>query len=167
MTDLYDLDPEEGVTAYPVTDERSLARRIALQALYEIDSAHHPTAEVIARQLQAQRASARVGQYMQKLVYGTAANLDLLDDVIRRYAPEWPLEQIAIIDRNILRMAIFEFALQQRTPVSVAIDEAVELAKMFGAEGASAFVNGVLGALADDEAVLQALRQQADEKTEP
>jgi len=72
---------------------------------------------------------------------------DVLDAFIHQHAPEWPLDQMAYIDRNILRMAIFEFAVDGKTPVKVAINEAVELAKMFGSDSAPRFVNGVLGAL--------------------
>ncbi len=143
----------------PILDERSIARRIALQALYEIDLAHHDVGEVLAIHLQTQKPRAKVARYVQDLVHGVVDHGATLDGAIRQYAPEWPLEQIAIIDRNILRIAMFEFAIHARTPVGVAIDEAVELAKMFGADGASSFINGVLGAVADDHAWLQKVRE--------
>jgi N utilization substance protein B len=69
--------------------------------------------------------------------------------LIAKYAPEWPLEQVAPIDRNILRLAFWEFAVQRETPLKVAINEAVELAKQFGSDAAPRFVNGVLGSLAE------------------
>lgn len=138
--------------------ERSLARRIALQVLYEVDSAHHPAGEVIARHLQAHKdATRKVRSYLQELVIGTVGNLERLDHVVHHYAPEFPIEQIAIVDRNILRMAIYEFAVANRVPVGVAIDEAVELAKLFGAENTHRFINGVLGALADAPEATQEL----------
>jgi N utilization substance protein B len=143
----------------PILDERSIARRIALQALYEIDLAHHDVGEVLAIHLQTQKPRAKVARYVQELVRGVVEHRPVLDEAIRQYAPEWPLDQIAIIDRNILRIAIYEFAVHARTPVGVAIDEAVELAKMFGADGASSFINGVLGAVADDHAWLKKVRQ--------
>jgi transcription antitermination protein NusB len=131
--------------------ERSLARRIALQVLYEVDSAHHPPGEVIARHLSARDHLARgIRSYLHELVNGVVANKERVDHVIQHHAPEFPLEQVAVIDRNILRMAIYEFAITGRAPVAVAIDEAVELAKLFGAENTARFINGVLGALADD-----------------
>lgn len=151
---------EDSLTAVPVADERSLARRIALQALYEIDSARHPRELVIATQLQMHQPSERISRYARALVEGVTDHLALLDETIARYAPEWPVDQIAIIDRNILRLAMFEFAVDGRTPVGVAIDEAVELAKLFGAEGASSFVNGVLGSLADDAETLRRLNRR-------
>ena len=71
-----------------------------------------------------------------------------LDKLIQRYAPEWPVDQMAVVDRNVLRIAIYEFSISRGTPTKVAINEAVELAKLFGSDSAPRFVNGVLGALA-------------------
>jgi N utilization substance protein B len=73
-----------------------------------------------------------------------------MDRLIARYAPEWPLDQMAVIDRNILRIAIYEFLITDETPVKVAINEAVELAKVYGSDSAPRFINGVLGTLADE-----------------
>lgn len=67
--------------------------------------------------------------------------------MITEHAPEWPLDQVAVIDRNILRIALWEFAVEKRTPVKVAINEAIELAKVYGSDSSSRFVNGVLGSL--------------------
>ena len=75
--------------------------------------------------------------------------LEKVRDEIRRYAPEWPLDQVAVIDRNILRIALWEFAVEGCTPMKVAINEAIELAKIYGSDSSSRFVNGVLGSLAD------------------
>src|SRR5579871_2636854 len=139
MSDYPELIPESEDAA-PIVDERSLARRIALQTLYEVDLARHNAGEVIAMHLQGGKPSRKVARYVEELVFGVLDYQEPLNDAIRRYAPEWPLDQIAIIDRNILRIAIYEFAVRARTPVGVAIDEAVELAKMFGADGASSFI---------------------------
>jgi len=73
----------------------------------------------------------------------------ILDDLIAKYAPEWPVDQLAIIDRNILRLALWEMSVQSDTPIKVAINEAVELAKLFGSDSAPRFINGVLGSLAE------------------
>jgi N utilization substance protein B len=81
---------------------------------------------------------------MRELVLGVLARQAALDEVIGRYAPEWPVQQLAVIDRNILRMALFELAAAD-TPLKVAINEAVELAKSFGSDSSPRFVNGVLG----------------------
>lgn len=81
------------------------------------------------------------------LILGVLRTKEVLDRFIQEYAPEWPLDQMAYIDRNILRMALFEFAVDGGTPVKVAINEAVELAKIFGSDSSPRFINGVLGAL--------------------
>src|SRR5689334_8555571 len=156
MMDSPEIVPENDA---PIVDERSIARRIALQALYEIDLAHHPVGEVLTIHLQTQKPSRKIVRYVQELVHGVVDIRSTLDEAIRRYAPEWPIDQIAFIDRNILRIAIYEFAVRARTPVGVAIDEAVELARMFGADGGSSFINGVLGAVADGHKWLQKVRQ--------
>jgi N utilization substance protein B len=85
------------------------------------------------------------------LVQGVNAHQERLDTLIGRYAPEWPVDQIAIIDRNVLRIAIYELLFRDDTPTKVAINEAVELAKEFGSESSGRFVNGVLGSLVAKE----------------
>lgn len=149
--------------------ERSLARRIALQVLYEVDSVHHEAPVVIARHIQAHKEERRkVHNYLTDLVTGVVQNLERLDKVISQLAPEFPLEQVAIIDRNILRMAIYEFAIAQRVPVGVVIDEAIELSKLFGAENTHRFVNGVLGAVADNDKLFKRMVEtQPDKDKQP
>lgn len=169
-----DIQPDDEVISEviehnPPANERSVARRLALQALYEIDSSGHPVGTVMHALLAEADPPLRATtvNYMRRLVLGVTAHRGQLDGIIQGYAPEWPLSQVAIIDRNILRMAAYEFALLSGTPVSVSIDEAVELAKLFGAEGAPRFVNGVLGALADNVAVLAQLKTSFSETLPP
>jgi N utilization substance protein B len=133
------------------TKYRRAARHVALQALYEIDCTHHAVAEVMTARLEEQPFSEEARLFAYRLVNGVLAHKQELDGLIQRYAPEWPLTQMAIIDRNILRIAIFEFAISGETPIKVAINEAIELAKEYGSESASRFVNGVLGALASHD----------------
>ena len=83
---------------------------------------------------------------------GVLGHQERIDAAVGRYAPEWPVDQIAIIDRNILRIAIYEILLGKDTPIKVAINEAVELAKTFGSDSSGRFVNGVLGTLVAEEA---------------
>lgn len=128
---------------------RRRARRVTLEALYEIDIAGHPPDEVIERRIDDQPMESSGVEFAYKLMNGVLEHQDGMDRLITRYAPEWPLEQMAIIDRNVLRIAIFEFLVDTETPVKVAINEAVELAKMFGSDSAPRFINGVLGTLAD------------------
>lgn len=130
-----------------VTD-RSIARRVALQALYEIDSTSHSFGDVLVNHMSIDQDVRKVRRHIYRLVHGVVTHMELLDRVLQTYAPEWPIEQVAFVDRNILRIALFEMGVEVRTPVSVAIDEAVELAKLFGADGSSRFINGVLGAVA-------------------
>ena len=144
---------------------RRKARAVALQALYEIDCTSHPVQEVIEQRLVEQPLGAELGEFARRLVAGVLACAGALDQMIQTHAPEWPLDQMAVIDRNILRLAIWEFAVDRQTPVKVAINEAVELAKLYGADSAPRFVNGVLGALAAREnEVAQALAQAARTK---
>lgn len=95
--------------------------------------------------------------FVHLLVSGVLKNRDLLDAFIRDHAPEWPLGQMAIVDRNVLRIAIFEMVMSNVTPTKVAINEAVELAKMYGSDSTPRFVNGVLGTLAAKQAELVAV----------
>lgn len=81
--------------------------------------------------------------------------IDVLDRLISDHAPEWPLDQVAIIDRNILRIALWEFAVFQETPIKVVINEAVELSKVYGSDSTPRFVNGVLGSLANQSNQIQ------------
>jgi N utilization substance protein B len=104
--------------------------------------------------------AAPYADFSRHLVTGVLKHQDVLDEFNHEHAPEWPLEQMAYIDRNILRMAIFEFAVDGRTPVKVAINEAVELAKAFGSDSAPRFVNGVLGSLVKRiDAIAEAARR--------
>lgn len=130
---------------------RHRARIAALQALFEIDCAHHLPAVVIERRLDDVMLPEAGASFARELVDGVSAHQDDLDALIGRYAPEWPVEQIALIDRNILRIAIFEILLRNNTPIKVAINEAVELAKEFGSDSSGRFVNGVLGSLVATE----------------
>ena len=131
---------------------RHRARIAALQALFEIDCTAHDPLVVVERRLDEAALPEPGVKFVQALVEGVEANREALDQLIARYAPEWPVDQIAIIDRNILRMAIYEILIGTDTPVKVAINEAVELAKTFGSDSSGRFVNGVLGTLVAKEA---------------
>lgn len=138
----------EGIAVKQV---RRRARIISLQTLYEVDCVHHPAEEVLQRHLNTlegeRRLPPRAEAFARRLVHGVLEHQEELDALIARYAPEWPIDQMAPIDRNILRMAIFEFVIDGQTPPKVAINEAVELAKLFGSDSSQRFVNGVLGTL--------------------
>lgn len=101
-----------------------------------------------------------LAEFVRQIIFGVLPIAVQLDHVIARYAPDWPIDQIAAIDRNILRIACWEFAVSEGTPVKVAINEAVELAKMFGSDSAPRFVNGVLGSLAEHQNEIKLIIQQ-------
>lgn len=129
--------------------KRRKARGLALQALYEIDSVGHTANEVIDRYIEENEALyGDTADFFRTLITQTLRSRATLDRLISEHAPEWPVDELAIIDRGILRMALWELALSEKTPLKVAINEAVELAKRFGSDSAPRFVNGVLGALA-------------------
>jgi N utilization substance protein B len=127
---------------------RRRARILALQALYEIDSTHHPVGTVLDQRLTEDPLTEEGQAFARELLTGVIQHRAELDELIQHYAPEWPVDQMAVIDRNVLRIAIYEFFVGKLTPTKVAINEAVELAKLFGSDSAPRFVNGVLGALA-------------------
>jgi N utilization substance protein B len=131
---------------------RTRARSIALQVLYETDIAiNHLPGDVLKLRLEESPLPDDLAEFSRQIVFGVLPLTQDLDQLISKYAPEWPLDQIAAIDRNILRIAFWEFAIYRQTPVKVAINEAVELAKQFGSDSAPRFINGVLGALVDHE----------------
>jgi N utilization substance protein B len=130
-----------------VAGQRRKSRIIALKALYEMDTVAHQPQDILARLLEEAVAPPDVEAFARELVTGVLEHQGEIDEVIRQKAPAWPLEQVAVVDRNILRLAIFEILLDNRVPVRAAINEAVELAKAFGGESSPKFVNGVLGAV--------------------
>lgn len=127
--------------------ERRKARMIALQVLYEIDAVRHDAARVLSRLLDEAKLAAESDDFVRHLVTGVIQNREKIDLNIKNFAPAWPMEQIPIVDRNVLRLAIFEILLDNSVPVKVAINEAVELAKAFGSDSSPRFVNGVLGSV--------------------
>lgn len=127
---------------------RTKARGIALQALYEIDMTGHAPGQTILERLEAEPLENNLAAFVQQIVAGVMPITERLDNFIAQHASEWPLDQVAIIDRNIIRIALWEFAVAGCTPVKVAINEAIELAKMYGSDSTPRFVNGVLGSLA-------------------
>jgi N utilization substance protein B len=147
-------------------DPRHQARSLALQALYEIDATDHSVADVLRERLSGDELVTQTRTLATTLVHGVLEHCSQLDGLIRHYAPEWPLDQIATIDRNILRIAIYELGASNLTPIKVAINEAIELAKTFGTESTPRFVNGVLGTLAARESTLRFSNDSGDHARE-
>jgi transcription antitermination protein NusB len=137
--------------------DRRLGRALAFQALYEMDIGHHAPAQVLDRTAESFADAAVVcpfpedavkdaARYAQALVQGVLGNRDAIDGVIQQRAPLWPLAQMSAVDRNVLRIGLYESLYGNATvPLRTAINEAVELAKLFGSETSAKFVNGVLG----------------------
>src|SRR4030042_1979991 len=128
---------------------RRKARVIALQALYEVDAVRHDVDRALAHLLAEGKLSEENTAFARGLVSGVLQNKKRIDQHIKSFAPAWPVEQLPVVDRNILRLAIFEILLDNSVPVKVAINEAVDLAKMFGSDNSSKFVNGVLGSVSE------------------
>ncbi len=135
---------------------RHLARTIAMQSLYQWDfigklNARVP--DIITFNLKEFAPDFDDKGFVMELVENVVANADGIDAIIVKYAPEWPIEQITNVDRNILRIGVYELKLSDTIPSKVAINEAIELAKTFGGESSGRFVNGVLGAIYKDMVV--------------
>jgi len=138
---------------------RRQARIIALQTLYEVDSTDHPVDDVLRRYLDepagedntVEGLEPEARQFARSLVEGVQKNRDELDELIAKSAPNWPVDQMSRVDKNILRVAIFEILFDNKVPLKAAINEAVELAKRFGSDSSSRFINGVLGTVATEQ----------------
>lgn len=131
---------------------RHLSRQVVLQTLFEWDFCHASAAaahEALARNIAEFAPGAGDKHFMDDLLKGAMERQQDLDLIIAKAAPEWPLSRIALIDRNVLRLGLYEllFADRDKVPAKVAINEAIELAKNFGGENSGRFVNGVLGAV--------------------
>jgi transcription antitermination protein NusB len=156
--------------------DRRLGRALAFQALYEMDQGHHAPGQVLERLAGSFAESTPspypaevlkdAAQYAQELVRGVLANRIAIDEVIQQRAPLWPLAQMSAVDRNVLRIGLYESLYGNATvPLRTAINEAVELAKLFGSETSAKFVNGVLGRAVEASAAAE--RALAVEATSP
>lgn len=142
---------------------RRRARITAFQALFEVDVTAHDPESALRERLEERPLPADGEGFCRRLTYGVLRHREALDEILQRIAPEWPLDQIAPVDRNILRLAAYELVYSEETPPKVAINEAVELAKLFGSESSGRFVNGVLGTLLSD---LHNLRTRLNQEAE-
>ena len=144
---------------------RHLIRTVVLQSLYEWDFYHRKKdiTEILERNMAEFAPGVDEPEFAWKILQGVAVNLKEIDETMRRAAPEWPIEKIAIIDRNILRIGLYElmFADPDEVPPKVAINESIELAKNYGGPNAARFVNGVLGTIYRDMAAKKAESNEA------
>lgn len=128
-------------------NSRRKARVLAFQVLFEVDCTRHDVENVLQHVLEDAKMEPLLEEFAQRLARGVRARQREIDEIIQRLAPAWPVGQLAPVDRNILRVAIFEILFDNETPPKAAINEAVEIAKLFGGEASPKFVNGVLGSL--------------------
>lgn len=132
---------------------RHLARTIAMQSMYQWDFSRKPKdklEEMLKHNWQEFAPDFDDEDFSKNLILGVEKNIKEIDQLITKYAPEWPLDQITIVDRNVLRIGVYELKFDDDIPPKVAINEAIELAKTFGGESSGKFVNGVLGAIYKD-----------------
>ena len=128
---------------------RRRARTLALQALFELDATEHRLDDVIQALLDDSDLTASGEEFARELVVAVDEQHDSLDIKIQEYAPAWPVSQLSLVDRCLLRLAVYELTIRKTASAKVVINEAVELAKLFGGESSPRFINGVLGSLQD------------------
>ena len=136
-----------------MTGARRKARIAALQALYELDCTKHKVEEIFARLRAGEKLPQEALIFSEELVKGVLQHKPDLDALIKKFAPAFPPEQMSVIDRSILRLAIFEILFDDKTPIKVAINEAIELAKGFGGDSSPRLINGVLGSITTERGV--------------
>jgi N utilization substance protein B len=136
-----------------MTGTRRKARIAALQALYELDCTKHKAEEALAHLRAGEKLPQEALIFSEELVKGVLQYKPELDALIKKFAPAFPPEQMSVIDRNILRLAIFEILFDNKAPIKVAINEAIELAKGFGSDSSPRLINGVLGSITTERGV--------------
>jgi N utilization substance protein B len=135
------------MTEKRISSSRRETRIAALQILCEVDTVRHDPSEVVERRVADDSFSPSSEFFLRQLSSGVLEKREEIDKIISEFAPSWPMGQMATVDRNLLRMAIYEMVMSDETPPKVAINEAVEMAKVFGSDSSPRFVNGVLGSV--------------------
>jgi len=126
---------------------RRKGREFALQMLYQVEASGTPMEEVAASFWESHTAGEDVRKFADRLARGTIGSLVEIDAILKENLENWRLERLAIVDRNVLRLAVYEFLHEAETPPIVVIDEAIEVARRFGGEDSSQFANGILDAV--------------------
>ncbi len=135
-------------------ETRHRARTTALKILFETDLTPHTLDDVLDRYMELSGSPEAIQEYMRAIVTGVRDNQEAIDAQIARAAPQFPVNQLAAIDRNVLRIAVYELGHQSDVPLKVAINEAVDIAKRFGGDSSGRFVHGVLGNIANESPVV-------------
>lgn len=149
---------------------RHLARTVVMQTLFEWDFNDKSPQNIellLERNLKHLAPGLEEGDFPYRLIKNVIKHLPQIDKIITKYAPQWPLEQITTVDRNILRIGVYELKFDPEIPPKVAINEAIELAKTFGGESSGKFVNGVLGSIYKDMQAEGHEKVKKDEQTPP
>jgi transcription antitermination protein NusB len=133
---------------------RRKARELALQALYQIDIARTTAEDALAKVLEKGSSGGEVQLFAEQLVHGTAEKREKIDRALEAVSENWSLYRMAILDRNILRLAAYEILFCDEIPAAVSINEAVEIAKRYGDDNSPAFINGILDRIAKGAAKL-------------
>jgi N utilization substance protein B len=123
---------------------RRKARELALQMLYQHDLSGNTPEMIVTTFEDLQKSKPNTREFATRIFQGTVDNLSKIDDMIAQQADNWRLSRMAVVDRNIIRMSIYEFLHEEDTPKLVIIDEAIEIAKKFGTQKSSQFINGIL-----------------------
>ncbi|MCY4625540.1 MAG: transcription antitermination factor NusB [Chloroflexi bacterium] len=142
-------EPEDEEWSCSSLPPRRRGRALAFQALFELDATRHNMEDVLEAVLTDSELGPSREQFTRGLVAGVQANCKDLDVHIQRFAPAWPVDQLSLVDRCLLRLAVYELTVGCDTSPKIVINEAVELAKLFGGESSPRFINGVLGSLHD------------------
>ena len=129
--------------------KRRQARELALQILFQIDLGHAPPETAFQYTVQGKDMDQESIDFIRRIVFGSIQNLKILDKAIASVSRDWDLGRMAAVERNIMRMALFEIFYCEDIPDSVSLNEAIELAKIFGTDDSSRFINGVLGKIAE------------------
>jgi transcription antitermination protein NusB len=132
---------------------RRVARECALQMLYELDIGKHAKDEILETFWQMNEHPEKVREFANRLFEGSVARMQEIDKIIQKHTMNWRLDRMAVVDRNVLRLAVFEFLSGSKTPETVVINEALEVAKKFSTQESAQFVNGILDSIKKDLAL--------------
>ena len=142
-----DPPPDEEDWSSAKLPPRRRARALTLQALFELDATEHQVGQVLQALLDGSNLPASGEEFARLMVAGVNERYEILDAKIQEYATAWPVSQLSLVDRSLLRLAVYELTVSKKVSPKVVINEAVELAKLFGGEGSPRFINGGLGSL--------------------
>jgi len=141
---------------------RRQAREAAMQILYELELGKGEAEKVFQRAIREKELLERDSAFTKQLVFGTLDNIPALDGIISRLSREWDIQRLAIIDKNLLRMSLYEMMYLPEIPLNVSINEAVELAKAYGGNDSPKFINGILGKVAENPSLYTTVQGNRD-----